>query len=224
MRILLVEDDAVLAGLLAVGLRDESYAVDVAGDVAAATELLTTTRYDVACVDLGLPDGDGIALVRSLCAGDPYLERPERIIITTARDAVRDRVAGLDAGADDYLVKPFAFDELTARVRALARRDKQPSSVVVVGDLEVDTAAHTVRRGGRPIVLTAREFAVLRYFVHHRGRVIPIEELHDHVWDANADPFSGSARVILGRLRRKLGEPSPIRTITGAGYRLEDLS
>jgi DNA-binding response OmpR family regulator len=221
MRILLVEDDAELAGLLAAGLRDESYAVDLAGDLAAATELLITTTYDVACIDLGLPDGDGVTLVRDLCSDESDLERPERIIITTARDAVRDRVAGLDAGADDYLVKPFAFAELTARVRALARRDKQSSTLVVVGDLEVDLAAHTVRRAGRPVVLTAREFAVLRYFAHHPGRLISLEELHDHVWDAHADPFSGSARVILGRLRRKLGEPSPIITVTGAGYRLE---
>lgn len=222
MRILVVEDDADLAAVIAAGLRDESYAVDVAGDLATATELLIGTTYDVACIDLGLPDGDGLALVRQLCDGSPYLERPQRIIVTTARDAVRDRVAGLDAGADDYLVKPFAFAELTARVRALARRDAQPSAVVHVGDLTIDLAAHTVNRGGAAISLTAREFAVLRYFAHHPGRVIPIEELHEHVWDAHADPFSGSPRVILSRLRRKLGEPSPIVTITGAGYRLED--
>ena len=221
MRILLVEDDPELAGLLATGLRGESYAVDVATTVAEATELLIATRYDVACVDLGLPDGDGLELVRDLGAGSE-LKRPERIIITTARDAVRDRVAGLDAGADDYLVKPFAFAELTARVRALARRDKQPGTLVVVGDLEVDLAAHAVRRDGRAVDLTAREFAVLRYFAHHPGRVVSLEELHDHVWDANTDPVSGSARVILSRLRRKLGDPSPIVTITGAGYRLEE--
>ena len=221
MRILLVEDDPELAGLLATGLRGESYAVDVATTVAEATELLIATRYDVACVDLGLPDGDGLELVRDLGAGSE-LKRPERIIITTARDAVRDRVAGLDAGADDYLVKPFAFAELTARVRALARRDKQPGTLVVVGDLEVDLAAHAVRRDGRAVDLTAREFAVLRYFAHHPGRVVSLEELHDHVWDANTDPVSGSARVILSRLRRKLGDPSPIVTITGAVYRLEE--
>ena len=220
MRILLVEDDVELAGLLATGLRGESYAVDVATTVAEATELLIVTRYDVACVDLGLPDGDGLELVRDLGAGSE-LERPERIIITTARDAVRDRVAGLDAGADDYLVKPFAFAELTARVRALARRDKQPGTLVVVGDLEVDLAAHAVRRDGRVVDLTAREFAVLRYFAHHPGETLPAEELLEHVWDAIADPFTTSVRVILSRLRRKLGDPSPIVTITGAGYRLE---
>ena len=222
MRILLVEDDPALAELLATGLRGESYAVDVAGSVAAATELLIATRYDLACIDLGLPDGDGMSLVRELTADASVLDRPERIIITTARDAVHDRVAGLDAGADDYLVKPFDFAELTARVRALARRDGQPAVVVRVGDLEVDLAAHTVRRRGGAIALTAREFSVLRYFMHHPGRVVSIEELHEHVWDANSDPFSGSARVILNRLRRKLGDPSPIVTITGAGYRLED--
>jgi two-component system copper resistance phosphate regulon response regulator CusR len=222
MRILLVEDDAELAGILATGLRAESYAVDVAGDLTEATELLITTRYDVACVDLGLPDGDGLSLVRGLSGADSRLERPERILITTARDAVRDRVDGLDAGADDYLVKPFAFPELTARLRALARRDKQPGTLVRVADLEVDLAAHTVARAGRDITLTAREFAVLRYFVHNPGRVVSVEELHEHAWDVHADPFSGSARVILSRLRRKLGDPPLIATLTGAGYRFEE--
>ena len=220
MRILLLEDDVDLADILATGLRAERYAVDVATTAAGAVELLAVTRYDVACVDLGLPDGDGLALIGRLSADD-HLQRPDRIIVTTARDAVADRVAGLDAGADDYLVKPFAFAELTARVRALGRRDKQPDAHVTIGDIDIDLAAHTVQRGGVPIELTAREFAVLRYFAHHPGRVISLEDLHEHVWDANTDPFSGSARVILSRLRRKLGEPPPITTITGAGYRLE---
>jgi DNA-binding response OmpR family regulator len=223
MRILLLEDDIDLATILATGLRGESYAVDVATTAAEATSHLMTTRYDVACIDLGLPDGDGLALVRNLSGGG-VLERPQRIIITTARDAVGDRVAGLDAGADDYLVKPFAFAELTARLRALGRRDKQPSAHIAVGDIDIDLAAHTVRRNGTPIELTAREYAVLRYLAHHPGQVVSLEDLHEHVWDANSDPFSGSARVILSRLRRKLGEPSPIVTVTGAGYRLENES
>jgi DNA-binding response OmpR family regulator len=222
MRILLLEDDHDLAEILAAGLRAESYAVDVATTAREATRHLTATRYDVACIDLGLPDGDGLTLVRQLSGGRAHLERPDRIIITTARDAVGDRVAGLDAGADDYLVKPFAFAELTARVRALGRRDKQPSAHITVGELDIDLAAHTVRRQGRPIALTAREYAVLRYLAHHPGQVISLEELHEHVWDAHTDPISGSARVILSRLRRKLGQPPLIVTITGAGYRLQD--
>jgi DNA-binding response OmpR family regulator len=221
MRILLLEDDRDLAEILAAGLRAESYAVDVATSVREATRHLTATRYDLACIDLGLPDGDGLALVRRLSGDGEHLERPHRIIITTARDAVGDRVAGLDAGADDYLVKPFAFAELTARVRALGRRDRQSSACITVGELEIDLAAHTVQRRGRPVGLTAREYAVLRYLAHHPGEVVSLEELHEHVWDANTDPMSGSARVILSRLRRKLGTPPLIVTITGAGYRLE---
>ena len=163
MRILILEDDVDLAGLLATGLRAESYAVDVATTLDGATELLIANPYDIACIDLGLPDGDGLALVRELALGEGDLERPERIIITTSRDAVEARVAGLDAGADDYLVKPFAFAELTARVRALGRRDRRPGNLVTVGDLEVDLAAHSVHRRGARVELTAREFAVLRF-------------------------------------------------------------
>jgi two-component system copper resistance phosphate regulon response regulator CusR len=220
MRILLLEDDHDLAQLLAAGLRAESYAVDVAASVAAATEHLTTTQYDVACLDLGLPDGDGISLLQQLSSADTALHRPARIIVTTARDAVADRVTGLDAGADDYLVKPFAFAELTARIRALGRRDKQPGNLITVDDLEIDLAAQQAWRRESLVSLTAREFAVLRYLAHHVGQVVSQEEILEHVWDANADPFTGSPRVIMSRLRRKLGEPSPIETVTGAGYRL----
>jgi DNA-binding response OmpR family regulator len=221
MRVLLVEDDRDLASILAVGLRAESYVVDVASSADEAEQLLRESAFDVACVDLGLPDGDGLVLIRQLADRDGALERPRRIIVTTARDAVADRVAGLDAGADDYLVKPFAFAELTARLRALSRRDVQSSARMTIGDLTIDLAAHRVERAGTPVELTAREFAVLRYFAHRPGEVVSLGELHDHVWDANTDPFSGSARVILSRLRRKLGDSDPIRTITGAGYRLE---
>ena len=138
----------------------------------------------------------------------------------TARDAVADRVAGLDAGADDYLVKPFHFAELVARLRALGRRDADHGSTLRVGELTLDVAAHRAWRSGRELGLTAREFSLLRYFMHHPGEVLSAEELLEHVWDANADPFTSSVRVILSRLRRKLGEPALIVTITGAGYRL----
>ncbi|MBI5088016.1 MAG: response regulator transcription factor [Actinobacteria bacterium] len=221
MRVLLIEDDRELASILAAGLRAESYAVDVAATAADAVRLLSESQFDVACIDLGLPDDDGLALIRRLSTIDGTLVRPRRIIVTTARDSVADRVAGLDAGADDYLVKPFAFAELTARLRALSRRDDQPRAEVIIGSLTIDLAGHHVERSGSPVELTAREFAVLRYLAHRPGEVVSLGELHDHVWDANTDPFSGSARVILSRLRRKLGEPDPITTITGAGYRLE---
>jgi DNA-binding response OmpR family regulator len=227
MRILLVEDDAALAAVVALGLRNESYAVDVARTYAEAEELLRTTDFDVACIDLGLPDGDGLDLVRRLCGPpgtDPSMRRPRRSIVVTARDAVADRVAGLDAGADDYLVKPFAFSELVARVRALSRRGHEQGSTLHVGDLVLDLAARRAWRSGVELELTPREFSLLRYFAHHPGEVLSAEDLLEHVWDANADPFTSSVRVILSRLRRKLGEPALITTITNTGYRLQEPS
>jgi DNA-binding response OmpR family regulator len=223
MRILLVEDDADLAEIVAYGLRTASYAVDVTGTCAAAERLLRIVEFDVACVDLGLPDGDGLDLVRRL-AEDPALRRPRRTLVLTARDAVADRVAGLDAGADDYLVKPFDFAELVARLRALARRGDEHGSTVRVGELTIELAAHRAWRADVELSLTAREFSLLRCFMQHPGEVLSAEDLLEHVWDANADPFTNSVRTILSRLRKKLGTPSPIATITGAGYRLEEPS
>ncbi|MFC0532454.1 response regulator transcription factor [Phytohabitans kaempferiae] len=220
MRILLVEDDPDLAEVVALGLRNESYAVDLAGTAGAAEEHLRTTAYDVACLDLGLPDGDGLDLVRRL-GHDPELHRPRRLLVLTARDAVADRIAGLDAGADDYLVKPFHFTELTARLRALSRRADERGTTLRVGDLVLDLATHRAWRAGVPLALTAREYSLLRYFMHHPGTVLSAEDLLEHVWDAHANPFTASVRVILSRLRRKLGEPSPIATVPQVGYRLE---
>ncbi|GIJ72230.1 winged helix-turn-helix domain-containing protein [Virgisporangium ochraceum] len=216
MRILLVEDDAELAAIVALGLRNESYAVDVAGTYARAEELLTTVDYDVACVDLGLPDGDGLDLVRR-----SDLRRPRRFLVLTARDAVADRVGGLDAGADDYLVKPFHFAELLARLRALSRRGDGHGTMLTVGELTLDPVTHRTWRSGAPVELTSREFALLRYFMHHPGQVLSAETLLEHVWDAHANPFTASVRVILSRLRRKLGDPPLIATVTAVGYRLE---
>jgi DNA-binding response OmpR family regulator len=223
MHILLVEDDRDLAEVVALGLRHRAYAVDVAHTCAAADDLLRTTEFDVAICDLGLPDGDGLDVIRRMRI-DPALRRPRRVLALTARDAVADRVAGLDAGADDYLVKPFDFAELLARVRALARRADDTGSVVAVGDLRLDLAAHRAWRSDRELSLTARELSLLRYFMANPGRVLSAEQLLEHVWDANADPLTTSVRVILSRLRRKLGDPPPITTITGAGYRMEEPS
>lgn len=221
MRILLLEDDTDLAEVVALGLRNESYAVDLASTYAAAEELLHTVDFDVACIDLGLPDGDGLDLIRRL-GSDPDLRRPRRLLALTARDGVADRVTGLDAGVDDYLVKPFDFAELVARLRALARRGDGPGTTLHIGDLTIDVAAHRAWRADVELDLTSREYALLRYFMHHPGVVLSAEDLLEHVWDANADPFTSSVRVILSRLRRKLGDPPPIVTITGAGYRLEE--
>lgn len=220
MRILLIEDDPDLADMVALGLRNESYAVDTARARAEAEELLTVTDYDLACVDLGLPDGDGLDLIRRF-GTDPALRRPRRTLVLTARDGVAERVAGLDAGADDYLVKPFDFAELVARVRALCRRGDEHGSTLQTGDLVIDLTTHRAWRRETELMLTAREFSLLRYFMHHPGSVLSAEDLLEHVWDVNADPLTTSVRVILSRLRRKLGEPSPIVTVTGAGYRLE---
>lgn len=222
VRVLLVEDDDGLAESLAIGLRREQLAVDRAGTFEAAVDHLVSTTYDVVCLDLGLPDGDGVDLCRLVHAGD--VRRPRRVLMLTARDAVTDRVRGLDAGADDYLVKPFAIAELTARIRALTRRGDTVAETITVGDITVDTTTHHAERSGRELGLTGREFAVLRYLCMHRGEVVSAEELLEHCWDAHADPFTGSVRVILSRLRQKLGEPPPITTVRGVGYRVEGFS
>lgn len=219
MRVLLVEDDRELGDVLAMGLRNEAYAVDRAEGLAEAIELCRLTEYDAACVDLGLPDGDGMELIRQLPVSDQLL-RPKRIIVITARDAVEQRVAGLDAGADDYLVKPFAFAELTARLRAVTRRQEQLGPILQYEDIVVDVAALTVTRSGNNIDLTAREFSILRYLLHHQGEVISAERLLEHVWDSNADPFTSSVRVLMSRLRRKLGAPAVIETVVNVGYRI----
>jgi DNA-binding response OmpR family regulator len=221
MRVLVVEDDAQLAEILALGLRNEAYATDVATTCAEAEMLLRTTAYDLVCLDLGLPDGDGLELVRRLGV-DPDLHRPRSVIALTARDAVADRVAGLDAGADDYLVKPFHFSELTARLRALARRESERPAILTVGELTLNPATRQAHRAGVALDLTAREYSLLRYFMLHPGVVLSTEDLLEHVWDTNANPFTASVRVILSRLRRKLGEPTPIVTVPQAGYQLRD--
>lgn len=223
MRVLLVEDDADLAEVVLLGLRQQHLAVDHAPTYAVAVDHTTTTAYDIVCLDLGLPDGDGVELCGRLVTADA-VQRPSRVLMLTARDSVTDRVIGLDAGADDYLIKPFTIAELAARIRALSRRSDHAGGPIVVGDLVVDVVAHRATRAGRDLRLTGREFAVLRWFAAHHGEVVSTEALLEHCWDANTDAFTQSARVILSRLRRKLGEPPVIETIKGVGYRFGEAS
>jgi DNA-binding response OmpR family regulator len=220
MRVLVVEDDALLGPLVRRGLEQQRFAVDLAATLGRAAELLAVTTYDVVCLDLGLPDGDGLELCRALRMSGGSLHPPNGLLILTARDAVTDRVDGLDSGADDYLVKPFELVELVARVRAVGRRRPGRSPKLTVGDLTVDEVRHEVCRGERPLDLTAKEFMVLRYLAVHAGEAVSAERLLEHCWDVHADDLTTSVRVILSRVRRKLGEPQLVHTIAGVGYRL----
>ena len=223
MRILVVDDEPDLVEALARGLRREGYAVDTALDGDEALAKASWTPYDLVCLDITMPGVDGLEVCRALRVNSAEGAVP-RVLMLTARDTLEDRVRGLDVGADDYLVKPFAFDELAARVRSLLRRDGGRSgSVLVVGSLVLDTARHEARRGDRLVDLTAKEFALLRYFMSRPGEVISQEELLDHVWDEHADPFTNTVRVTVGTLRRKLSTddgPGLVETVVGRGYRL----
>ena len=224
MRLLVVEDEPDLANAIARGLRRDGHAVDVALTAGDADFKVRTSGYDLICLDWNLPDGSGLALCSALVAGEvPTFEgdRP-RILMLTARDAVEDRVAGLDSGADDYLVKPFAFAELSARVRALLRREDAVDPVIEVGGLQLDPARFEATRDGRPLELTAKEFSLLHYFMAHPGSVLSQEHLLEHVWDEMADPMTNVVRVTLSNLRKKLGPPQVITTVAGRGYRLEE--
>ncbi len=215
MRVLLVEDDGRLADHVSTALTARGMAVDVAGTVAAADEKAWVGTYDVVVLDRGLPDGDSLPLVaRMRRRGDST-----PVIVLTARAGLPDRVDGLDGGADDYLTKPFALPELLARIRALGRRPREAAPPVHrLGDLEVDPAAMRVARAGREVVLTAKEFAILEHLLRHAGRVVSRSELVEHCWDEFADPASNVVDVRIRLLRAKLGEPSVIHTVRGAGY------
>jgi DNA-binding response OmpR family regulator len=227
MRLLVVEDEEDLVETIRPSLVREGYAVDVAIDAASAMDRLRVNAYDLMVLDLSLPDGDGFDLCRSVREGllDGSNGTDLRILMLTARAGLRDRVRGLDEGADDYLVKPFALAELLARLRALLRRDsgQPPAATLRVGDLRLDTARHEVFRADRPLRLTRKEFGVLEYLMARPGLVVNARELQREVWDEHADPFTETVRVTVGNLRRKLngdGEPSLVETVPGKGYRL----
>jgi DNA-binding response OmpR family regulator len=214
MRVLVVEDHKTLAARIAQGLRQAAMAVDVVHDGAAALESAANTAYDVIVLDRDLPVVHGDRVCREVAGSGP------RILMLTAAADVEDRVDGLELGADDYLGKPFAFAELVARVRALSRRAPSAPPVLRRGDLTVDRARHRASRGSRPLSLTRKEFGILEMLLATDGALVSAEELLEHVWNADVDPFSNIVSVTMTRLRRKLGDPPLIETVIGKGYRM----
>lgn len=226
MRILLVEDDSRIARFVSQALREQAYAVDASADGEDALYKASVNDYDAVILDVMIPGRDGFEVCRELRSTGSAVP----VIMLTARDAVPDRVAGLDSGADDYLTKPFEVAELLARLRALLRRGRAVRpALVAVADLRIDTRAHAVTRAGRKLELTAKEYALLEYLARERGRVLTRSEIAEHVWDENFDPLSNLIDVNINRLRRKVddGFASPlIHTRRGEGYMLaapEDL-
>lgn len=220
MRLLVVEDHGRMAELIDRGLREEGYAVDVVGTGEDGVWMATENEYDAILLDVMLPGVDGFETCRRIRGTGRWAP----ILMLTARDAVEDRVRGLDVGADDYLTKPFSFNELLARVRALVRRGAaERPPVLTAGDLSLDPAAHSVRRGDTRIDLTAKEFALLEYFMRHRGEVLSRSALIEHVWDFAFEGDSNVVDVYVRYLREKIDRPfgrSSIETVRGSGYRL----
>lgn len=215
---LIIEDEAGLREGLTVALRVTGFSVDAAAGLAQGRAFAGDHRYDCVICDRMLPDGDGLSLL------DDQWRRESRtpVLILTARDAIRDRVDGIERGADDYLTKPFAMSELLARVKMLCRRRENPiPAVVEAGDLEIDTARREVRRRGIVLSLTSKEFAVIELLASRTGRSVSREEITESCWDQLTEPMSNAVDVVISQLRRKLGEPSPIRTVRGVGYILE---
>lgn len=221
MRLLVVEDEADLAHALAKGLRRQGYAVDLAFDGKQGFELAGINDYDLLILDLNLPEMDGLEVCRRLRASQLSM----LILILTARDRPDERIAGLDLGADDYLVKPFHFGELTARIRALLRRDMRiRSPLLQYKDLKLDPTARILWQDNLRLELTGKEFGIIEYLLRHQGEIVSQETLLEHVWDMEANPFTNTVRVHINSLRRKLEDmaetPRYIETIVGQGYRL----
>jgi len=220
MRLLIVEDEKNIANNLKVGFMDEGFNVSVAYDGNDGYQLASDETFDVIILDIMLPGMDGIKICQNLRAEKNYTP----IIMLTARDSIENRVLGLETGADDYLVKPFSFSELLARVRSLIRRATSKEPVITVDNLQVDPNKHTVKRAGRDIELTAKEYYLLEYLVSHPNQVLTRDQIIDHVWDYNYDGFSNPVDVFMLRLRKKLEDNFPkekklIHTIRGLGYK-----
>jgi two-component system, OmpR family, response regulator len=222
MRVLVVEDELKMAGLLRRGLEEEGYAVDLAHRGEDAVWLATENGYDVVILDVMLPDLDGFLVCRKIREANTW----SPVLMLTARDEVRDRVSGLDAGADDYLTKPFSFSELFARLRALARRGSaQRQTILHVGDLTLNPAGRRVARAGIPVNLTTKEFALLEYLMRHPGEVLTRTQLIEHVWDFAYEGDSNVVDVYIRYLRQKVDRPfgrNSIETVRGSGYRLRE--
>ena len=219
MRVLVVEDERNLAEAIARGLRREGMAVDVAYDGSVGHEMAMVTRYDVVVLDRDLPGVHGDQICADLVASGALT----RVLMLTASGTVADRVEGLHLGADDYLPKPFAFDELVARVRALGRRATPAAPpVLVAADVVLNQTQRTVTRAGEALDLTRKEFGILEELDKAKGGVVSSEELLERVWDAHADPFTTTVRVTVMTLRKKLGDPPLIETVVGSGYRLTE--
>jgi DNA-binding response OmpR family regulator len=217
MRLLVVEDEPLLAEGIAEWLRDEAHAVDIAYDGAAALERLTVNAYDVVVLDRDIPVLHGDEVCRAIVTS----EAPTRVLMLTAAAEITDRVDGLGLGADDYLTKPFAFPELAARVLALGRRSRPADPPVLQrGEVTLDPSRREVFRGRRYVPLSKKEFAVLTELLRADGATVSAEQLLEKAWDENADPFTGAVRLTIHKLRRKLGEPSLVDTVTGVGYRI----
>jgi DNA-binding response OmpR family regulator len=217
MRVLVVEDEPLLAAAIAEWLRDDAHAVDIAYDGSAALERLTVNEYDVLVLDRDLPLVHGDDVCRQLVGSGSAT----RVLMLTASAAVTDRVAGLGLGADDYLTKPFAFPELAARVQALGRRSRPADPPVLRrGGITLDPARHEVFRESRYVPLSKKEFAVLAELLRADGATVSAEQLLEKAWDEHVDPFTGAVRLTILKLRRKLGEPSVVETVTGVGYRI----
>lgn len=220
MRILLVEDDDTLRESATAYLLSAGFTVDTAATGKMARELAAVSPYDAVVLDVRLPDSDGFALCTEFRSRQPA----PRILMATARDSVDDRIAGLNQGADDYLVKPYALGEMVARLRALLRRpDTEGSTILRMADLELDPATREARRAGRRITLTTKEYAVLEVLMRANGRVLSRTYISEHAWDDNYDPFSNVIDVYVARLRRKIDQPGELpllETIRGAGYRM----
>ncbi|HSS21268.1 MAG TPA: response regulator transcription factor [Pyrinomonadaceae bacterium] len=221
MRILLVEDEPRMANVIAKGLRESTYAVDIADDGDAALYQASINDYDLILLDVLLPHRDGFEVCRDLRARG----NKTPILMLTARADIDDRITGLDAGADDYLTKPFSFRELLARVRALLRRDPRLSpDVFEIDDLVIDSASHRVSRADKEIQLTAKEYALLEHLARHAGKLVSRAEIAAHVWDDSFDPFSNTIEVYVNRLRKKIDDKQAtklLHTRRGEGYILE---